>query len=433
MTPITKLSVLAALATLGTLPAMAAETSPAQAQSFTEAMTDGKPMTSFRLRYEHVDDDAKADEAHAWTLRSLIGWQTKPFHDFSVGAQIIGVTAFNDEFDDFHGGVTEAGNGTFARVADPGNLDINQLYLDYSGIPSTKIRLGRQSVKLDNVRFIGNVEFRQVMQVFDGVALTNTSLPNTELYLAYFDRVKQITTKLREDNTTIAHAAYKLSPTETLTAYAYLYDMENVSPALDNSTRTLGLRADGGHKLNDDWKILYTAEYAKQDDYRDGSNAIDNHYYKLGAGAGYGNWFARVDQELLSGNSQGKAFQTPLGTNHLFQGWVDKFLTTPAQGIRDTFVTAGGKWQDVTLLTEYHWIGSDRDFAMVGGGTGDRYGTEWNVSAAYAYNKNINGKIEYGNYHEDDKRAGTAATLPAGSGGRFRDTSKLWLTVMYTF
>ncbi len=420
----TNTAVLAALAALGANPAMAADAAaPAQAQSFAEAITGGKPMTNFRLRYEYVDDDAKREEANAWTLRSLVGWQTKPFHDFSIGAQVIAVTDFNDDFDDFHGGVTEAGRTNHARVADPGNVDINQLYLDWSGIPSTKFRLGRQSVKLDNVRFIGNVEFRQVMQVFDGIAVTNTSLPNTELYLAYFDRVKQISAKLRQDNTTIAHAAYKLSPTETITAYAYLYDMENVSRAADNSTKTFGLRADGSHKINDNWKVLYTAEYAKQDDYRDGSSKIDNHYYKLGAGAGYGAWFARVDQELLSGNSQGKAFQTPLGTNHLFQGWVDKFLTTPAEGIRDTFITAGGKWKDITLLTEYHWINSDRDFAKLGGGTGDRYGTEWNVSAAYAYDKNISGKIEYGTYQEEDARKTS----------RVRDTDKLWLTVMYTF
>lgn len=417
------LGALAAMASIGSAPLMAADAPPAQAQSFAEAISGGKPMTNFRLRYEFVDDDAKTEDANAWTLRSLIGWQTKPFHDLSIGAQLIGVTDFNDDFDDFHAGITEAGKPNHARVADPGNVDINQLYLDYSGIPATKIRLGRQSVKLDNVRFIGNVEFRQVMQVFDGIAVTNNSLPNTELYLAYFDRVKQITTKLRQDNTTIAHAAYKLSPTETLTAYAYLYDMENVSAANDNSTKTFGLRADGSHKIDDNWKVLYTAEYAKQDDYRDGSNKIDNHYYKLGAGAGYGNWFARVDQELLSGNAQGKAFQTPLGTNHLFQGWVDKFTTTPAEGIQDTFITAGGKIGEVTLLTEYHWINSDRDFAKLGGGMGDRYGTEWDISAAYAYNKNISGKLEYGTYQEDDRR----------DAGRIRDTDKLWLTVMYTF
>ena len=53
----------------------------------------------------------------------------------------------------------------------------------------------------------------------------------------------------------------------------------------NNSSKTFGLRADGGHKVNADWKVLYTAEYAKQDDYRGGDSRIDAHYWRLGAGA----------------------------------------------------------------------------------------------------------------------------------------------------
>ena len=59
--------------------------------SFIDAIKNGKPLTSFRLRYDNKDEDGKTT-AHAFTLRSLVGWQTAPFHDFSVGAQLIGVT-----------------------------------------------------------------------------------------------------------------------------------------------------------------------------------------------------------------------------------------------------------------------------------------------------------------------------------------------------
>lgn len=424
-----------ALALLGafltnTSAADAPPTTPPPPASLAEAITGGKLILNFRPRYEYVDQDGKTDTSNAFTLRTLVGWQTLEWNHLSAKIELINVSRANDNYFDNARGVANATKSAqYPTVADPDDTDINQLYLDFSGIPGTKIRLGRQSVKLDNVRFIGNVEFRQVMQVFDGVALTNNSLPDTELYLAYFDRVKQVSTKLRQDNTTIAHAAYKLSPTETLTGYAYLYDMENIPAASDNSTKTLGLRADGSHKINDQWKVLYTAEYAKQDDYKGGSTLINNHYYKIGAGAGYGNWFARVDQELLSGNSGGKAFQTPLGTNHLFQGWADLFLTTPNQGIRDTFITAGGKFMDVNLLAEYHWIDSDRDFTTPAGAlTGSSYGTELDVSAAYTYDKNWMGKVEYARFSEDDNYG---ATIAAAS--RKRDTDKLWLTVVYNF
>jgi hypothetical protein len=421
------------LALLGTcLTSAHAADTVAPPASLAEAITGGKLLLNFRPRYEYVDQDGKTDQANAFTLRTLVGWQTLEWNHLSAKIELINVARLNDNyFDNARGVANAAKSAQYPTVADPDNTDINQLYLDFSGVPGTKIRLGRQSVKLDNVRFIGNVEFRQVMQVFDGVALTNTSLPDTEVYLAYFDRVKQVSTKLRQDNTTIAHVAYKLNPTATLTGYAYLYDQEHVAATADNSTRTLGLRADGSHKINDQWKLLYTAEYAKQDDYKGGSSLIDNHYYRIGGGVGYGNWQLRVDQELLSGNSGGKAFQTPLGTNHLFQGWADLFLTTPNEGVRDTFITAGGKLFDVNLLAEYHWIDSDRDFRTPAGVlTGSSYGKELDLSAGYSYGKNWSGKVEYARFTEDDNYL-VAATGAATA--RKRDTDKLWLVGIYNF
>lgn len=399
--------------------------------TFLDSIKTGTPITNFRLRYEHVEQDGLAEYADAWTLRSLIGWQTAPFHNFSIGAQLINVSKLGDNYNDKAYGVNQAGKSAYAPVVDPDFTNINQLYVDWTGIRNTKVRLGRQSVKLDNVRFIGNVEFRQVMQVFDGVAIENKSIQDLELYGAWFTRNRNVNTDLKPDDTGILHATYRISPTESLTGYAYLYDQEHVAVASDISSKTFGMRLDGSRKVSDDWKVLYTAEYAKQNDLDDSSKRtaaqgkVDAHYYRIGGGAGYGNWWARVDQELLSSNNGAYAFQTPLGTNHLFQGWVDKFLTTPAHGIQDTFITASGKVGDVTLLTEYHWINSDKDFAKVGGGTGDRYGREWNISAAYAYNKNMSGKVEYGTYSEDDQYVSTAK--------RIRDTDKLWLTLLYTF
>ena len=38
-----------------------------------------------------------------------------------------------------------------------------------------------------------------------------------------------------------------------------------------------------------------------------------------------------------------KGFTTPLATLHKFQGFADKFLTTPANGIRDTYIELATK------------------------------------------------------------------------------------------
>jgi hypothetical protein len=251
--------------------------------------------------------------------------------------------------------------------------------------------------------------------------------------------VKQITTKYQDANVEIANVKYSISPSEALVGYGYLIDW-NGSPRTNNvgqpnpdttSSKTFGARLDGTRVINPDWKVLYTAEYAKQDDYKDGNDNIDSHYLRLGGGAQYGTWYARIDHEILSSNDGLSAFQTPLGTNHLFQGWVDQFLVTPNQGIKDTFFSFGGKVFGVALSSEYHIFKSDEDFRTIGNSatnfTGDKYGTEIDVAAAYTYQKWM-GKVEYGRFREDDE---LGATLTAGT--RKRDTEKLWLTVMYTF
>lgn len=417
------------------VPAYAEEAPAAPTEyTFLDSVKAGKPLTNFRLRYESVDQDGKAEDADAFTLRSLVGWQTAPWHNFSIAAQVINVGVLNDDYENFDKSVAEPGKSAYPRVVDPDDTDINQLFVEWTGIRNTKLRLGRQSVKLDNVRFVGNIEFRQVMQVFDGVALENKNLlPNTNIYLAHFDRVKQITTKYQDANVEIANLKYNISLSEALIGYGYLVDWNGAvrsgtrQPNPETtSSKTFGLRLDGTRVINPDWKVLYTAEYAKQDDYKDGNDNIDSHYLRLGGGAMYGTWYARIDHEILSSNDGLSAFQTPLGTNHLFQGWADQFLVTPNAGIKDTFVSVGGKVFGVALSSEYHIFKSDEDFTTPSGaGTGDKYGTELDLAAAYTYKKWM-GKVEYAKFNEDDLLGAAAAT-------RKRDTEKLWLTVMYTF
>ncbi len=442
-----------------------------------DSIKQGKPMTSFRLRYEEVNQDGlqpttsstptkNLEDAEGLTLRSLIGWQSAPFHNFSFAGQIINVSKFKDDFNDSTNGtlVNAVSNQPnkigYAKIVDPDDTDINQVFVDWTGIKNTRVRLGRQQINLDNVRFVGDIGFRQVMQVFDGLTVLNKSIPDTEIYAGHIERVKQITTELRGDGALeIVNAKYRISPTESLVGYGYFSGFSdlglgrawfgnaagaggvaagkngNINQNVDQGNKVLGARLDGVHKIDDNWKALYTAEYAKQTDYNGGDSRIDAHYYKVGGGAAYGNFTLRADQELLSSNNSTYAFQTPFGTNHLFQGWADKFLATPLEGIQDTFVTATYKYEDFLFYADYHLIKSDDNFNKVGGGTGDKFGKEWNAAVTYNVNKNIMAKIEYANFTEDDHYALLPATgnTVTGNRGRIRDTDKLWLTAMYTF
>lgn len=457
-TPITNRPLLAVFMLAGliciTLPSHAEEAlAPA---NLLEAIQQGKAMTNFRLRYEHVDQEPLANKANAFTLRSLIGWQTAPLHNISLAAQLTDVHEFNHDFNDRRDNLSEVGRATYPNVVDPSYTDINQLYVDWTGIANTRLRLGRQQLNLDNVRFIGDIIFRQNMQVFDGVSLLNKSLPDMELFAAHFDRVRQINTALRRGNVDMLNAKYRLTPSTSLVAYGYLIDVANLSQnngdasitsataaqagnglgasqdltpsaTTDASSKTMGVRIDGSAKLSSDWKVLYTAEYAKQDDYRGGSALIDAHYYKLGGGLGYGNWSLRLDHETLSSNGGRYAFQTPLGTNHLFQGWADVFLVTPRQGIKDSFVSVTGNIEKVKLYAEYHVLKSDEQFDSISG-LGDKYGHEFDASISYLVSSKLNAKLEYAKFTESDVY-GTSLTAAVRKG----DKEIVWLTALYSF
>jgi hypothetical protein len=394
--------------------AQAADPAPRSAETIGQAITGGKLGFNLRPRYEFVDQDGKEKEAHALTNRTLLGWRTSPYREFSAFAEVINVLRIGEQrYND-----TPTPSPVYPTVADPENTDFNQLYLDYTGLPQTKIRAGRMSVKLDNVRFVGNVEFRQVMQVFNGVMLENRSIRALELNYAHFQRVKNIFAQQKQTRIDLFRAAWTFMPESQLVGFAYFQDQPNTGQSTgfaDNSNRIVGVRANGAYPLGQATKLIYTAEYAVQDDYAGGDDRIDASYWRLGGGAQWGATFVRLDHDSLGSNNGLYGFQTPLGTNHLFQGWTDLFLTTPAQGIRDTYVTAGTDVKGVKLYTEVHDFRSD--FGSI------RYGWEVDLRAAYAFDKRLTGQVEYAHFREDDQLAGAA---------RKPDTDRLWLTLIFS-
>ena len=133
----------------------------------------------------------------------------------------------------------------------------------------------------------------------------------------------------------------------------------------------------------------------------------------LGGGAQYAQSYLRVDYEALGSHDQVYAFQTPLATNHLFQGWADQFLVTPTVGLHDVFFGAGTRYDQLQLISEYHWYDAadgNRDF-----------GQEFDLGVAYAFGTRLLAKIEYAAY-----RAGDAGT------GRV-DVDKIWLTLSFNY
>ena len=336
---------LAALALLALAASSAAE------ENLAAALKGGTPDLFLRYRFERVEDGVpKLKNAYASTLRTALGYQTGAYHAFSGYLQVENVSVIGPERYN-NGG--ENGSADRATVVDPRGTEINQAFLRYGGLRKNIVILGRQEITHREAplhRFVGNALFRQNWQSFDAFRVLDLSLPQTTIDYAYVWNVNRIFGQHNplpdaSDFPMRSHfinAQYGGLPLAKIEAYGYLLDFNSaVSQRL--STATFGLRMQGDYLLAQKTKLVFAAESAKQRDYAANPNSIDVNYYAAELGLSRPLEGAveaaslKLNYELLSGKGDAQAFQTPLGTNHAFQGAADRFLTTPRDGIQDVF------------------------------------------------------------------------------------------------
>ena len=167
--------------------------------------------------------------------------------------------------------------------------------------------------------------------------------------------------------------------------------------------------------MAEDWKALYTAEYAHQTDFAESTVGNDHNYYTVELGlaasaiASLFDVTGKVGWEVLDGDGI-RTFQTPLANLHAFNGWTDRFLSTPVSGIQDFYGSLGIKAYGVSLL------GIDHVFRAEQGGLD--HGTEWGVRIARTFFDHLTLAAKYANYSAEDTSV---------------DTENLWLTVRVKF
>ncbi|HTH28218.1 MAG TPA: alginate export family protein [Sphingobium sp.] len=398
------------------------------------AQADGikfKPLIDARLRYEHVEQAGIASDAEAVTMRLRAGGEVKSGR-FAFLAEAEGTLAIDE---DYNSGVN--GKGTFPIVADPENIELNRIQLQYKS-KATAITVGRQRINLDDQRFVGNVGWRQNEQTFDAARIEYTGVKNLKVDLTYALGVQTIwgidggsfgatnrPTRIEGDNV-FANVSYKFKP-GTLTVFAYLVDQdEPVVALLRNSSQTYGARFAGGMPLSKDIKLSYLASYARQSDdkgnpvsytadYVAGELGLEAYGFKLTGG-----------YELLGADPTATgipggnfAFQTPYATLHKFNGWADKFLTTPQTGLQDYYAGLSytlpkvGKMGPLVANVVFHRF--DSDMGSI------HYGDEWNASISLKLTKRTTAMIKYADY----QREGIASF--AGDA----DTKKFWAQIEY--
>ena len=371
-----------------------------EASSITEAFEKGDASISFRLRYEDVDQEG-TEPASATTLKTRITYTTAAYHGWALTTEMDDTTELFDA--DYTDGVT--GRGT-AAIADPEVTEVNQAFISYT-TGATTAKWGRQRILLDNQRFVGGVGWRQDEQTYSGFTLSSKPVDGLSLFYGYITEVNRIFAEAGDHNHDTHLINVKYGTTfGSIIGYGYMIDNQT---ALALGSDTMGLRWEG--KIGKTFS--YNLEYATQSEGGDNPNDYEADYMLaevMGAiPIGSNKLKLKLGHEVLGSDDGTQGFTTSLATLHKFQGWADKFLGTPANGVADTYASIGSNIGNVTLGLEYHSLASDFDDID--------YGTEIDFIAKTKVGP-LGLLLKYSDYSADD-----FAT----------DTQKIWLMTSVTF
>jgi hypothetical protein len=354
------------LAVLSTAGLLASVAHAEESTTLLEAFTKGKPILSFRYRYENVNDDAFDKEAHSSTLRTVLGYKTQTWKGLGLHIEAENVSSIgNDLYNNI--GYQHLNNGVRDRpvVADPAITDVLQTYLWFEKNGSFA-QLGREIIKIDDERFVGPVGWRQHFQTFNAFKFTNKSLEWANFLYSYIDKVHRINGATWDTSSNLFHAGFKLGKVGKLTPYAYLLDFEN-QPQLGLSSASYGLELTGRHELGGNKSLNFEAEYATQSDFGDNPNNLSADSLFVMVQGVFEPLSVKLGYEVLGRSEQDGQFSTPLATLHKFNGWADKFLRTPTDGLKDLYLTLNGKIGPVKWLATYHDFSAESTSTDYGG------------------------------------------------------------------
>ncbi|MDD5412562.1 MAG: alginate export family protein [Methylobacter sp.] len=377
---------------------------------------NGAVKFDLNTRWENVDQDRGPQKtANAVTSRLRAGLLSPVFYGIQGYAEYEGNLAMVDNYNS-----TRNNNTRYSTIADPEKSELNQLWISYAGIPDTVIKGGRQRIKFDDDRFIGNVGWRQMETTFDSVLVThnNQQLFGLTVNAGYIGNVQTFTATNEHINAPILNVNYKVGDYGNLIGYGYWLDYTE-RENYEKSSQTYGLRMTNfqkpgdSFKVSDNYGLVYTAEWGHQEDYGHGPTKYAVDRLNLMGGFTAYNLTFQGAIEQLDGKGANKTFDTPLGTNHAFQGWADIFLVTPINGIRDVFGTVIGTLDrgEIILTGTYHNFTDD---------TGQiKYGDEWDFSALKKFGKHYSLLAKYAYYSADNYNQPDTFTNT--------DTQKIWL------
>ncbi len=404
------LFLVAALFGAGSSAAIAGE--PTDAHGFPHTgFEDGKVWLKARYRYEFVDQANLPNDARATTLSVRAGAESGLVHGFLFGIE--GQFVVNIGPEDFNNTIN--GKTDYPIVADVQSAEVNQAYIESHHIPGVVIKGGRYLENLDNMRYVGSVAWRQDDQTFDGATATITAVPGVTGFYGYIGNVNRINSDRSpvgnlQSNVHLFHAKSDPLPIGTLTAYTYLMDIYD-TPAMSNAS--YGGFLEGKQSLGNDVSFNYRLEYARQTNY--GNQPVDYgvNYVRVAPGLTWGGLTTTLIYELLGSDDGVAAFQTPLATGHVFNGFADIFLNTPPTGLQDYYVDVRYKLGKVegplSFLNGLLMIGQYHEFDSAVGDID--YGSEFDFYTFLPLRDGFYAQFKYANYQADEFKQDTEKVI----------------------
>lgn len=319
-----------------------------------------KISLNMRARMELADFDG-LHSSEAYTVRTRLGIGTKPFYGLSFYAEGENTFSFadNEYFD-----AVESPTGQ-APIADPENTEVNQLFLRYQNKDALglDIKGGRQRIKLDDDRFVGNVGWRQNEQTYDAGLITVSPVEKLTATYGYIWDVQRIfgdqgppNRRDWDSQSHIIRFAYDGIEGMKIVAFTYLLDFDN-SPG--NSSNSYGFRVSGKQALDGPLSLIYAGSYALQTDAASNPVNYTAHYVAAEGGLNHSDvGTVAVGYELLSSDDGKARFVTPLATAHKFNGWADAFLNNGGpNGLQDIYFSLAPKlpWGLKGKLVYHHF------------------------------------------------------------------------------
>jgi len=309
------------------------------AETFDDAIAESQWGLDFRHRIELVDEDGFSEDAEASTLRTRLHLKTGRWRGLGAFVELSDVREIG--LDDFNAGAgATPDRSRFPVVADPEDTRLNQAWLGFAPVEGLELRAGRQRIKLDNDRFVGNVGWRQNEQTYDGGSL-EWAHGGWRLFYSYVGHVNRIFDSDvpagdHEHDTHLVNASVDIADGHELAGYFYRIEDED-QQTLSNTS--IGGRYTGSTGLGGERSLGWLAEFAHQRDTGENPADYDANYFHLRADLTLDRRFKPlIGFERLEGARQpGQAFRTPLATLHAFNGWADRFLATPDRGLDDFY------------------------------------------------------------------------------------------------